>query len=217
MADPRDPNSLALHYIDKLHVLLIATGQAINRAFLLQFALCTLAIALCISQLGIDTEVSVGGLRLFASESIVLIALSLVIACLYCYVISMVIHAAKLKTAILDLYGSLDYSQETKSNLLAHPLEYPDFGTVISDIDLGRSLIGRVVKVGVAVAVTTAITLAPLVTQVIELRFLLTLLDPFWLILAYFILILVVMLCYMVAFFIGAVRSSKRTETGKTT
>src|SRR5260221_4241585 len=88
-ADSLHRHDLVLHYIERVHATMLATGESINQAYLLQ---CVCGILTAFVSLGIvtsDNRMSIGGIAFVVPSWIVVIGLSILVAATFAYLVGL--------------------------------------------------------------------------------------------------------------------------------
>ena len=142
---PIQERELTLHYIERIHETMLATGTSINRAYLLQCVCSAITILLSFGIAKSDNQLSLAGLEIHVPVWMIVLGFSVIVAALFSYLVGLSNHLRRLRRIIVKLYFDIGYPNPYSNKAIAHPLEYPDISSVITDI--GEGLEGRFVRI----------------------------------------------------------------------
>ena len=75
--NPLDRREVVLHYIERLHMVMLATGESINRAYLLQCVFSTVTAFVSLGIASTESRISIGGLVIVVPSLVIVIGLSI--------------------------------------------------------------------------------------------------------------------------------------------
>lgn len=205
-SDSQQKSELYLHFIERIHATMLATGVSINRTYLLQCICCIITILVSFGFARSGSQLSIGGLTLYVPAWMIVIGFSLIVAALFSYLVGLSKHLLRLRQLVEHLYTEIGYTKPQATTSTAHPLEYPDISSVIADISDGlESRFLRIVS-GIANLPILIITLLlfPAVAQMSVAYYLIRSFGWTWLGTAYIVFIIVGTLINGAAFLLAS-------------
>lgn len=141
LSDKPTSEEVSLHYIDKIHAVLLETGKRINGA-ILSLLICSLTlVAVSVDAIVVDRRVAIDGFQIDISPSLLLVGGSWIVGILLLYLLGLVNHEARLRFRIQKLYRSLQYEEPSMYSPTVNPLEAPNVVTVVLNLALPSRII----------------------------------------------------------------------------
>ena len=193
--------TLPLHYIDKIHAVLIETGRGINYAMIATVVLSIVVLSLSAGAISVDKEFSFGGLKFEVTSWVVLFGGTSLICVLHIYFLALSNHEHHLREIIIRLYKSVGLSDESLNETKIHPLESPNmFALIFEETYVGKSALTKNFFGVIDTVLLLTLFLLPLAVEIIVGYKVSSLLNWAWWAISSFAFLLLMSGSYIVAY-----------------